>query len=85
MEVWDPQISDYGITIPVEMHRNKIGQHGIKVTELTTITLPLIYLKISCIKILQFLNVGNLHFSLSHIPYNKNSGMLFFTGRGLKL
>jgi hypothetical protein len=47
MEVWDPHFSDYGIMIPVEVHRNKIGQHGIKVTELTTTTLTLIYLKIS--------------------------------------
>ena len=31
MKVWDPQISDYGIMILVEMHQNKIGQHGIKV------------------------------------------------------
>jgi hypothetical protein len=46
MKVWDPQISDYGIMILVEVHRNKIGQHGIKVTALTTTTLTFIYLKI---------------------------------------
>jgi hypothetical protein len=46
-KVWDPQISDYVIMILVEMHQNKIGLRGIKVTELTTTTLTLIYLKIS--------------------------------------
>jgi len=47
MKVWDPQILDYGILILVEMQQNKVGQHGIKITELTTTTLTLIYLKIS--------------------------------------
>jgi prostatic aicd phosphatase len=47
IKVWDPQIPDYGIMILVERHQNKTGQHGTKVTELTTNTLTLIYLKIS--------------------------------------
>jgi len=47
MNVWDPQFPEYGIVILVEMHRNKTGQHGTKVTELTTTTFILIHLKIS--------------------------------------
>lgn len=66
MKFWDPQFPDYGIMILVEMHRNKIGQHGTKVPELTTTTLILKHLKISWIKIMQFLDVGNYLFLLQH-------------------
>jgi prostatic aicd phosphatase len=44
LQVWDPQIPDYGIMILIELHHNKMGQHGIKVRELSSTTLILMHL-----------------------------------------
>jgi hypothetical protein len=54
LKVWDPQIPDYGIMILIELHSNKMGSHGIKVTELTSTAFILIHQTMSRIRIVEW-------------------------------